>query len=250
MSDFLDRLAARAIGSETALAPRLPSLFEPLQRTPIMPASDDAEASPPHREAGSAATVAPTVAPTHSSQAPMTAVMAGSRVASAAVGPVTVPTPARVAASTPRTEVQPASIAAAPAPSPVIERPLASSTLLRPAEVVAPLPVRPRQTRIVAEPPEAAVPPQPSSGALLPAPTPVFGAAAAPVRSSHAAAMRPPAAPAGVGSLSTEPVVHVSIGRLEVRAAPASAIPPRQRDGPPPSSLDDYLRQRGGKATP
>lgn len=250
MSDFLDRLAARAIGSETALAPRLPSLFEPLQRTPIMPASDDAEASPPHREAGSAATVASTVAPTHSPQAPMTAVMAGSRVASAAVGPVTVPAPARVAASTPRTEVQPASIAAAPAPSPVIERPLASSTLLRPAEVVAPLPVRPRQTRIVAEPPEAAVPPQPSSGALLPASTPVFGAAAAPVRSSHAVAMRPPAAPAGVGSLSTEPVVHVSIGRLEVRAAPASAIPPRQRDGPPPSSLDDYLRQRGGKATP
>lgn len=26
MSDFLDRLAARAIGSETTLAPRLPSL--------------------------------------------------------------------------------------------------------------------------------------------------------------------------------------------------------------------------------
>ena len=37
MSDFLDRLAARAIGGESMLAPRLPSLFEPLQPTPIMP---------------------------------------------------------------------------------------------------------------------------------------------------------------------------------------------------------------------
>ena len=36
MSDFIDRLAARAIGGEAALAPRLPSLFEPLQRAPVM----------------------------------------------------------------------------------------------------------------------------------------------------------------------------------------------------------------------
>ncbi|WP_426688224.1 hypothetical protein [Rhodanobacter ginsengiterrae] len=251
MSDFLDRLAARALGSETALVPRLPSLFEPSQRTSIMPPSDDGEAVPRHRETGSAATVAPTTVPTRLPQAPVVAMADGSHVAPSAVEPVAAPP--RAVADLPRAAVQPAPIgAAAPTPSPVIGRPVASSTVLRPAEVSAPLPVRSRQTRIAAEPTETVVPsPQspPSSGALLPAPTPVFGAAAAPARSSRSAASRSPAGPAGAGSSSGEPVVHVSIGRLEVRAAPAAATPPRRRDGPQPSSLDDYLRQRG-KASP
>ena len=248
MSDFLDRLATRAIGSETALVPRLPSLFEPLQRTSIMPASDDGEAVPRHRETVSAATVAPTIAPTRLPQAPVVAMTDAPHVAPSAVEPVAAPPHA--AADMPRAAVQPAPIAAAaPTPSPAIGRPVASSTLLRPVEVSAPLPVRPRQTRIAAEPTETVVPSQPSNGALLPAPTPVFGAAAAPARSGRAAAFRPPAGPAGAGSSSGDPVVHVSIGRLEVRAAPASTTPPRHRDGPQPSSLDDYLRQRG-KASP
>ena len=51
MSDFIDRLAARAIGGEAALAPRLPSLFEPLQRAPIMPPADVGEAPPDRRDA-------------------------------------------------------------------------------------------------------------------------------------------------------------------------------------------------------
>ncbi|TPG11049.1 hypothetical protein EAH75_08795 [Rhodanobacter glycinis] len=242
MSDFLDRLAARAIGSETALVPRMPSLFEPLQRTSIMPASDDGEAVPRHRETVSAATVTPTTAPTRLPQAPVVAMTDAPHVAPAEP----VAAPPHAVADMPRAAVQPAPIAAAaPTPSPVIGRPVASSTLLRPAEVSAPLPVRPRQTRIAAEPTETVVPSQPSSGALLPAPTPVFGAAAAPARSSNAAAFRPLAVQAGAGSSSGEPVVHVSIGRLEVRAAPASTTPPRRRDAPQPSSLDDYLRQRG-----
>ena len=74
-------------------------------------------------------------------------------------------------------------------------------------------------------------------------------AADAPGRSIHAAAMHTLATPARPGSSSGEPVVHVSIGRLEVRAAPVAATPTRRRDGPQPSSLDDYLRQRG-KASP
>ncbi|EIL98696.1 hypothetical protein UUA_11016, partial [Rhodanobacter thiooxydans LCS2] len=32
---------ARAIGGDTALAPRLPSLFEPLQRAPSMPVTEE-----------------------------------------------------------------------------------------------------------------------------------------------------------------------------------------------------------------
>jgi hypothetical protein len=40
--------------------------------------------------------------------------------------------------------------------------------------------------------------------------------------------------------------VHVSIGRLEVRAAPTNATAPRHAAAARPSALDDYLRQRGG----
>jgi hypothetical protein len=44
-----------------------------------------------------------------------------------------------------------------------------------------------------------------------------------------------------------EPVVNVTIGRIEVRAAHALPGPARQRSqGPRPLSLDDYLRQRCG----
>ncbi|RYE87732.1 MAG: hypothetical protein EOP19_03460 [Hyphomicrobiales bacterium] len=46
---------------------------------------------------------------------------------------------------------------------------------------------------------------------------------------------------------SPEPVVNVTIGRIEVRAVPAQPGPTRQRpQGPKPMSLDDYLKQRGG----
>jgi hypothetical protein len=256
MSDFLDRLAARAIGSETAggktaLVPRLPSLFEPLQRAPIMPLSDDGETSPGHRETVSAAPAAPTIAPMRSPHAPVTAATDASRAAPAAVEPVTALAPTHIATSTPRDVMQPLPMPAVPSPSSAVERSVALPT---PCEDLTPLSVRPRQTRIAAEQPGPVSPSRPVAiGALLPAPAPVFGAtraADAPGRSNQAAAMRTVAAPVDLGGSSREPVVHVSIGRLEVRAAPAAATPPRRRDGPQPSSLDDYLRQRGGKASP
>jgi hypothetical protein len=246
MSDFLDRLAARAIGSEATLAPRLPSLFEPLQRAPIMPLSDDGETSPRQHEAESAAPVGPIVAPTRSPYASVTAAMDGSRVAPAVLEPGLALTPTRATASTPRETAQPPASTAVPAPSSIVERSAVSPTQ---AEVRAPLPVQPRRTRIMVEQLGPAAPAHPVNGALLPASAPVFGATDAAGRTIHGAAMRARAAPTGTGSPSSEPVVHVSIGRLEVRAAPAAATPPRRRDGPQPSSLDDYLRQRG-KASP
>ncbi|HUW53010.1 MAG TPA: hypothetical protein VMV99_06305 [Rhodanobacter sp.] len=247
MSDFLDRLVGRAIGSEPLLAPRLPSLFEPLQRAPIMPLSDDGETSALQREAVPASTAALAVAPLRSPHAPAIALTDTSHAAPAAVAPMAALTPVQVAASTSRTVVPPAPIAA-PAPSSVVERSVESPAPPHPAEAFVPLqPVQPRQTRIAAKQQEAPAPPHSSNGALLPVSSPVFGAARtadAPSRSIHAAAIRTLAAQAGAGSPSGEPVVRVSIGRLEVRAAPAAA-PPRRRDGPRPGSLDDYLRQRG-----
>ena len=248
MSDFIDRLAARAIGSETALLPRLPSLFEPLQRALIMPPADAGEAPPERREAAPAMHAVPVEAPTSTTPA--------STSAQPAAAPVT-PIEHVVAAMSASAAASAAQHASAPstvserASTPAVDRPAARSVLARPAMPAPPLPVQPRQTRVAPDRLETARTPA-SNGALLPAPAPVFAAPrTVPARSERTVAARVAAAQAGRRSETAgDPVVHVSIGRLEVRAAPVAAAPPRRRDGPQPSSLDDYLRQRGGKASP
>jgi hypothetical protein len=56
------------------------------------------------------------------------------------------------------------------------------------------------------------------------------------------------ARPLGLGS--TLPVVHVSIGRIEVRAVQAPLAPERRAVTPPSAapSLEEYLRARNGRA--
>lgn len=248
MSDFLDRLAARAIGSETTLAPRLPSLFEPLQRAPIMPLADMDEAPPDRREAAPAIHAVRVEAPTSATPASTSA-----RPVAAPVTPVehVVAAMSASAAASAAQHASAPSTAGERASTPAVDRPASPPVLARPAMPTPPLPVQPRQTRVAPDRLEAARTPA-SNGALLPAPVPVFAAPRmAPARSERTVATRAAAARSEgkVGAVG-EPVVHVSIGRLEVRAAPVVAAPPRRRDGPQPGSLDDYLRQRGGKATP
>jgi len=46
---------------------------------------------------------------------------------------------------------------------------------------------------------------------------------------------------------AAEPVIHVTIGRIEVRATPAPKAPARERQAArPPVDLEEYLRQRAG----
>jgi len=247
MSDFLDRLAARAIGSETTLAPRLPSLFEPLQRVPIMPLADAGEAPPGQREAAPAMHAVPVEAPTSATPASTSAQPAAARVAP--IERVVAATSASAAASAAPHASAPSTVGER-AFTPAVDRPAAPSVSARPAMPAPPLPVQPRQTRVAPDRPETARTPA-SNGALLPAPAPVFAAPrTAPVRSERTVAARAAAARTeGKADAASEPVVHVSIGRLEVRAAPVAAAA-RRREGPQPGSLDDYLRQRGGKASP
>ena len=248
MSDFLDRLAARAIGGETTLAPRLPSLFEPLQRVPIMPLADAGEAPPGRREAAPAMHAVPVEAPTSATPASTSAQPAAARVAP--IAHVVAATSASAAASAAQHASAPSTVGER-AFTPAVDRPAAPSVLARPAMPAPPLPVQPRQTRVAPARPETARTPA-SNGTLLPTPAPVFAAPrTAPARSGRTVATRAAAARAeGKVDAMGEPVVHVSIGRLEVRAAPVAAAPPRRREGPQPGSLDDYLRQRGGKASP
>ena len=248
MSDFIDRLAARAIGGEAALAPRLPSLFEPLQRAPVMAMADEGEVSARVRDVSP---MLPTAAvppprppvPAHEPIEPRTARTEPAEQAR-------LPLPECAVTDAPPAPLLPPRAAApvrAMAAEPSRVTPVSERTATTPSSV------SPRESRIAPIRHEAAHPPT-ATGALLPAPAPVFATTSGLPASSQpgrAAAMRHPRdVPAGRASrTSSEPVVQVSIGRLEVRAAPAVATPPRRRDGPQPSSLDDYLRQRG-KASP
>jgi hypothetical protein len=247
MSDFIDRLAARAIGGDTALAPRLPSLFEPLSRAPLMAMAGEGEAPARPRDASPAPAAAPNAVPvprvpTHARES--TEPAAARTVPMPRVPP---PAPERVAVDAPRAPPSPPH-AASPARGKVTDHATAVPT---PARATAtPSPLSPRQSRVASARPETASTPAPN-GALLPSPLPVFTATSAlSTRSERTATARTATVRAENRAATTsEPVVHVSIGRLEVRAALAVATPPRRRDGPQPSSLDDYLRQRG-KASP
>jgi hypothetical protein len=90
------------------------------------------------------------------------------------------------------------------------------------------------------------------SGPEAPAGEPAPAALARPAARARLAPLPPPE-PAAAGGRArglgadgaAEPVVHVTIGRLEVRAAePARPAPPRRSLAAPSVSLDDYLRRR------
>jgi hypothetical protein len=253
MSDFLGRLAAKAIGSDAMLMPRLPSLFEPLQHAPIMPSlSADADAQGRHDDSvvqAIAPPVATTVQPSPASS------RSESDIASTSSGRVPLPAASFEVVHMTRNDVQPVANIAAPASPSTDDQPATPSVRRHQAEASAPTPVQPQRTRVASEQHGSAIPPRTPAGTLLPTPALMLPAARAmdmPNPASRASASRARAAPSGNmrDGGSSAPVVHVSIGRLEVRAAPTSAAPARRRDGPQPSSLDDYLRQRGGKATP
>ncbi|HEY9237807.1 MAG TPA: hypothetical protein VIP10_03105, partial [Burkholderiaceae bacterium] len=145
MSDFLDRLAARAIGSETALAPRLPSLFEPLQRAPIMSLADAGETPPDRREAAPAIHAVPVETPTSAAPASTSAQPAAAPVTP--IEHVVAAMSASVAASAAQRASAP-SIVGERAFTPAVDRPAAPSVSARPAVPAPPLPVQPRQTRV------------------------------------------------------------------------------------------------------
>jgi len=254
MSDFLDRLVGRAIGSEPLLVPRLPSLFEPLQRAPIMPPVwGDADARERRAAATPPAEATAAAPPTRSAQ-----VSAAADVAPLATRPIEhMLSPVPPAAAVARGDFQPAAAVAAPPSRAVDERPAAPVSPSDLAGREAPLPaaVPPRHTRIVPDPQaQTAAPAHAATGALLPAAARMLPASHTVQTPGQPAGARAPRVRATLPERTRddagEPVVHVSIGRLEVRAAPIAAAPPRHRDGPRPGSLDDYLRQRGGKGSP
>ncbi|MBB6187819.1 hypothetical protein [Rhodanobacter sp. MP7CTX1] len=251
MNDFLDRVTAKAIGNEAMLAPRLPSLFEP-QAAPIMPATFETSAFEEQRNA----------------RATQDAAEAGLRGAAIERSP-TAPEPQLNEAarkhepSQPDAKQRPTSSVAPQAaiettsssPDIAVDRTAQPTTTERTRLNATPRePVQPRVSRVARESLTASAMARPAdTGVLLPPAKPVFVSTKnlgdLPARAAEAMHLRS-VGPTQHRAEQSEPIVHVSIGRLEVRAAPNNATTPtRRNDAPRPSSLDDYLRERG-KAVP
>lgn len=255
MTDFMHRLASRALGDGPALSPRLPSWFEPVAGTAAVPAIDLGDAEMPH--APRQATTPP--------EPPATTHAVPRATAEA--------TPSMPARHAPASNAKPPSVSAAPrgvahgergpvaievreARPPAKAEPSSTLKIMRApsADTVHPAPAA-MPGRVDAPKAEAPVRQLPSNGVLLPPTAPVFP----PARHDVAAREPHPEARMRGGDPSmarraappAEPVVHVSIGRIEVRAAPSPApAPARRREERAIGGLDDYLRQRQGKAAP
>ena len=212
MSDFIGRVAARAVGERAAAWPRVPSLFETsgADGEPGIEVIDEEVVAPtPDRSARDAALQSREPVETRaSSAAPATAVgqHGGTQ---AGLGP---PSEPNVSHERP--------LPAPDADEPVRERVRAAQPHSRPR------PETPALAVAVAEPP-------------LPPAVPAVAATRAPVAAPPATAARP------------EPsAVRVHIGRLEVRAnlhEPMKELPRHEPARPPELSLADYLR---GKLDP
>jgi hypothetical protein len=238
MSGLFTDLAARARGEAHAVRPRLPARFETsgeglaelaVEATAIPAAEGDLE--PPEPAAETTAAPAPTVASPPSAEVAEPPVEAPQRLrasprppATAAVELHTVVERAEPAAdgpSPPRGETR---VPPAPAPS------LAPSTSLRPPETV--------QHPVSAAQP-LTPPPQPSGREATAEARPPLTPQLTPARRQPAQPLPEP--------IREETTVHVSIGRIELRAAQGAPPPrakPREAEKPAVMSLNDYLQSR------
>lgn len=287
MSNYLNQLAARALGRREPVRPRLPSLFEPPTGAPALPPAEAAEAAPPffERRTDAPATIqapAPRLTPSRDAHPP-----APDAAAQTLAPPEPRLTPRPREAWRARREGEPAAPAwpgerATEGESPTLRSVgQATETAAPPhhtrAEAPAPVEVVRSTERQADEASEGARAAQVAGGEGEPArglarrvaALEAAGAERQERRESRGTAddalMRPasPPAPPPAGprppTLATRgiergdgpPQVHVTIGRVEVRAVfpPPPAAPPAPRPRPATQTLAEYLkrRERGGR---
>ncbi len=279
MSDFLGRLAARALGQVPPLGPRLASRFE---QAPAL--SEEAVESAPAEQApeGRTLTSPALLSPMERREEEVVMDLDG-QVGARTVLPAMVPPPIPALSPVPATAVR-AAVPAERAPEqPALEgRHLNSLGLQpqvsRPQDLLSPEGATPGKAD---RPPSLGLTPQasqmpPLQGGVLRIPTeeideisstpspaaprgerieateahrPLFPRSA--LREESAlpglAVLSPRAMSAETGTApAAEPVIRVTIGRIEVRAAaPAPPPAPAARPAVPRLSLEDYLRRRG-----
>ncbi len=268
MSDFLGNLARRALGLETGVRPRSPSLFGPLADSVVAPRiaefaeeTSEATALPPlqpsrrrqqmvagaenfHSETSRAIPTfnRPVTAATAPARLEETApsTQNRSRESTASFVPAEIrPTLARDE-FTSRAPVRGAAFPSVPAPPERIVRESVRETFR--TEVIAPSEA-PRMEKVPASP---AVAPQISQTSARVAPRPPAPSPVVPTITRAA-----PAAPTfdeKRDEVAAQPTIHVTIGRIEVRATAAPARKPTSNAAAPTGalSLDDYLSQRAG----
>lgn len=257
IGNFLTRLAGQARGAAPALTPRLPALFEPVSPAPV-PMADETPAMSRHllsrvsREpAGDAllsgdgedAPARGTLSRHRTRRVnPDTSPDAGTETR--AGGPATVTTaathqprarsttgvPARTDASATVDGTPPAAHVDVRAMATMADRPPHRATA---ADMPTPDRSLARTMRTMRTKPATAT----SSVAPAPAPPDRIRPSVA----MDAQAWRAP----GNGRHAAEPVIRVSIGRIEVRAVAAPSTTARPSGRARPTRLDDYLQQRG-----
>jgi hypothetical protein len=261
---FVEHLVAKARGTASTIAPRLPSLFEPVvalqapEKTPEETKEEtDAASAPAWTPA--AREVAQTVPDAGPLPVPPQAASrdgdrsgharsgaAKDRIGQAVSLPDPNATPALAALPLPSMTTIPA-----PQPSRPRRADVDVSAVLEPATGTR----HPAHTVAMGE--ERAIPPQPAPGVDRPAPLPPDRPYATGILVPQPPAVAlPPAAlrseaESSTGAAAAEqsaPVINVTIGRVEVRAV--QSAPPAARASAPkpkPLGLDDYLKQRGGR---
>jgi hypothetical protein len=280
-TDFLSRIAAKAVGAAPLVEPRLPSRFETRPEGP-------AETGPAWQE--------PLETEVEISAAPAVPARRRPAVELAATGPG----PTEAEAADPVDEARPrspreagraerAAAAAQPPPLPTprlvaVTEPAPASRRTEEAHAMADVPrpllvpppqAEPRKPPLSATPPPDPEPfPPPARERGRPSPPapeaaesdrPVPNRLEEPARSSRPQAVAPDLAirmpevrprptrgeirAAEPAPPPRPPVVNITIGRVEVRAPAAAAPPPRpaRPSRPEPQSLADYLKQRGGR---
>lgn len=245
MRDFIDRLAARAVGGESMLSPRLPSLFESAQAASPAPIEEARVVTVPSSSVSNA--TVPSAEPRRSTQ-PLPSGLAALPIVREALAkplesPVVSPGAARMEAALTATHAH-FHVAESPGHSIVSPVPERAPRVDADKQAIV-LRERLLEVQTVTHDRRAV-----DEGVLLTPSNPVFRtpSPSSPAVVSHAATRANHPSPTSPGT--NEPIVHVSIGRLEVRAAPETGKNAVRRQAAPQASpLDDYLRQRS-KASP
>lgn len=257
MTDFLTRLAERSLGVGEVVQPRPASLFDPRGAVDAPTLVGDLEVV--ERRIA----VRPSQTPAQRAAAPQPAEgprAAAERLPAPPPGAVDAPGPVESSGGSEPHSAQTAAAASAP-PPPSVAPALAAEAAGDDARPPAPVPttVVVQATRVELREPDGTPPERPrrrAHTAQVPPPSvparPPDGGERELAASSSPAALEPdwrnaPPAPAQARAPAAEtPVVHVTIGRVDVRAVlPA---PPPERAAPrhrPRLTLDEYLRKDG-----
>lgn len=268
MSGFLDHLIARGLGLEESIRPRARLLFEPQPAgathiTPAAPGDMEFEERDlaPDGRASSQTGAAVERNDRELARARLTAPRSPEQ-GTRAIEPVIRRTPVENAGDRARSFARP-DLALDGNINPRAERaaftqhpsnPRADGSSAMPPAALGKAPEDPRESAIILR---AAAGASPSTGpqAAHAPPPPVVRPSAPiePARSREQPRLASPLdqrrPPDWRRPAEREPVIHVTIGRIEVRAEQPSARPPaKERSVQKPMSLDEYLRRRTGRS--